>query len=104
MAVISLIDWCDDTDTMDMVSNIVGVMSSTGALKSKSENVMSCIMHTMPHIWQVCGHKMSGCDVAYTVGMMNQIVAVMYQVKCICCPHTGCGFIYRVCDVIGTVV
>ena len=65
---------------------------------------MSRIMHTMPHIWRVLCHKKSGCDVAYTVDVMNQIVAVMSHVKCISCSHTGCGFIYRVCDVVGTVV
>ena len=38
---------------MDIRPNIIGVMSSNGGLRSKSENVMSSIMHTMPHIWRV---------------------------------------------------
>ena len=39
-----------------------------------------------------------------TVGVMTEIVPVMSQVKCIYCRHTGCGFIYRGCDVISRVV
>ena len=51
-----------------------------------------------------CDALKSGCDVVYTVVVMTQIMAVMSHVKCIHCPHTGCGFIYRGCDVISTVV
>ena len=65
---------------------------------------MSCIMQMMPHIWRVWCHKKSGCDVVYTVGVMTQIGAVMSHVKCICCPHTGCGFVYRGFDIISRVV
>ena len=79
-------------------------MSSNGGLRSKTEDVMSCIMQTMPHIWQVLCHKKIGCDVVYIVGVMTQIVAVISHVKCICCPHSGCAFIYKGCDVIITVV
>ena len=65
---------------------------------------MSCIMQMMLHICRVCCHKKSGCDVVYRVGVMTQIGAVMSHVKCIYFPHTGCGFIYRGCDVISRVV
>ena len=73
-------------------------------LKSKSVDVMSCIMQTMPYIWRVWCHKKSGCDDVYTVGVMTEIVAVMSHARCLCCSHTGCGFIYRGCDVISRVV
>ena len=42
--------------------------------------VMSCILQTMPHIWQVWCHTKSGCDVVYTVAVRTQIVAVMSHV------------------------
>ena len=64
---------------------------------------MSCIMQMMAHIWRVWCHKKSRCAVIYTVCVMTQIVTVMSHVKCICCPHTGCGFIYSGCDIISSV-
>ena len=103
---------CDIIDSVGVMTQIQWTRCLTcwvwcpqnGGLRSKSEDVMSCIMQMMPHIWRVWWHKKSGCDVDYAVCVMTQIVAVMSHVKCVCCPHTGCGFIYGGCDVLNTVV
>ena len=62
------------------------------------------IVDVMSQIHWESGHTYSGCDIINRVGVMTEIVAVMSHVKCIGFPHAGCGFIYRGCDVICTVV
>ena len=65
-------------------------------VRSDSVDLMSYIK------W--CDVLNCGCDVTCSAYGVIHIVAMMSHVKCICCPHTGCGFIYRRCDVISTVV
>ena len=88
---------------MDTISNIVSMMSSKWCFEVKNLRCdVTYHAHDATHMASVMSQK-EWCDVCYTVVVMTKIVTVMSHVKCICCPHTGCGFMYRVCVVIGTV-